>query len=92
MIYTCVGFVLEEKFFVIRKLLEPRKLTSFPVHLVINLPKSARQIKSPYLVSQRQERIIPMELSSLSDLSSVLRSNPVRVYLVQLSVDFITNC
>lgn len=48
-IYTRVGFKPEDKFFVIRKLLESRKRISFSVHLVINLPKSSRQIKLPYL-------------------------------------------
>jgi hypothetical protein len=47
MIYMCVGFVTQGKFFVIGKLVEPRERISLPVLLVIHLLKSSQPTKSP---------------------------------------------
>ena len=94
-IYTHAGFMLEDKLFVIRKLLEPRKRISFPVHLVVNLPKNPRQIKSPYrraVWCPRGRWESFLWTCPHSDLSSILKSSPAKLYLVQLSADFITNC
>lgn len=86
-IYTHVGFMPEDKFFVIRKLLESRKRISFPVHLVINLPKSSRQIKFPYLRALRHPRgrwecFCGVVFTFWFVINS--ESKPGRVYLVHL--------